>query len=76
MYAAPVGMLGLGDAIIVTEVRNLGSGECWVRLEKETAEKFAFSTVDGEVRIITIFFESYKTVTNSMSKGHISLLRS
>ena len=54
MYAAPVGMLGLGDAIIVTDVRNLGSGECWVRLEKETAEKFAFSTVDGEVCIIII----------------------
>ena len=52
MYAAPIGMLSLGDAIIVTDVRNLGSGECWVRLEKETAEKFAFSTVDGEVCII------------------------
>ena len=54
MYAAPIGMLSLGDAIIVTDVRNLGSGECWVRLEKETAEKFAFSTVDGEVGIIII----------------------
>merc|ERR1719264_1214485 len=49
MYAAPIGMLSLGDPIIVTEVRNLGSGECWVRLEKEIAEKFAFSTVNGEV---------------------------
>ena len=44
MYAAPVGMLGLGDVIIVTDVRNLGWGECWVRLEKETTEKCAFAT--------------------------------
>ena len=54
MYTAPVGMLGLEDANIVTDVRNLGSGECWVRLEKETAEKFAFNTVDSEVCIIII----------------------
>ena len=49
MYAAPVGMLSLGDNLLVAEVRDLGSGECWVRLEKESGAKYAFAKVEGEV---------------------------
>ena len=49
LYAAPVGKLSLGDAIMVCEVKELGSGECWVRLDKETADKFSFAAADGDV---------------------------
>ena len=49
MYAAAVGILAMGDNILVSDVRELGSGECWVRLDKENAEKFAYGLVDGEV---------------------------
>ena len=49
LYAPPIGMLSLGDNIRVTDVRELGSGECWVKLEKEIGEKFSFGPNDGEV---------------------------
>ena len=49
MYAAPIGMLSLGDNIRVIDVRELGSGECWVKLEKENGEKFSFGPIDGDI---------------------------
>jgi len=49
LYSAPVGMLSLGDNISVSEVKEFGSGECWVKLDKETAEKYSFGAGDGEV---------------------------
>ena len=49
MQAAPVGMLGLGDNITIAEVKEVGAGEVWVRLDKETAEKYSFGAADGEV---------------------------
>merc|ERR1719186_718610 len=49
MYSAPVGMLSLGDNITVSEVKEFGSGECWVKLDKETSDKFSFGAGDGEV---------------------------
>jgi len=49
LYSAPVGMLSLGDNITVSEVKEFGSGECWVKLDKETAEKYSFGAGDGEV---------------------------
>ena len=49
LYAAPIGILALGDSVLVAEVREMGSGECWVRLDSSVAEKFAYGIVDGEV---------------------------
>ena len=49
MQAAPVGMLSLGDNVTVAEVKEVGAGEVWVRLDKDNAEKFSLGAADGEV---------------------------
>ena len=49
LNAAPVGMLSLGDNIIVTEVKETASGECWVKFDRDSAEKYCFGMMDGDV---------------------------
>ena len=49
LSAAPVGILSLGDNIIVNEVREHPSGECWVKFDKDSAEKYCFGMIDGDV---------------------------
>jgi hypothetical protein len=49
LNAAAVGMLSLGDNVMVTEVLECAGGECWVRLDRDQVEKFCFGVVDGEV---------------------------
>ena len=49
LNAVPVGMLSLGDNIIVTEVKESASGECWVKFDRDSAEKFCFGMMDGDV---------------------------
>ena len=51
LNASAIGMLNLGDSVLVTEVQEVvgGGGECWVRLDRDSVEKFCFGVVDGEV---------------------------
>ena len=49
LNAVPVGMLSLGDNIIVTEVQESGAGECWVKFDRDSAEKYCFGMMDGDV---------------------------
>jgi len=39
----------LGDNVTVAEVKEVGAGEVWVRLDKDHAEKFSLGAADGEV---------------------------
>ena len=47
--AAPVGMLSLGDNIMVEQVKESAAGECWVKFERDSAEKYCFGMMDGDV---------------------------
>jgi hypothetical protein len=49
LNAAAIGMLSLGDNVMVAEVLEGASGECWVRLERDSVDKFCFGMVDGEI---------------------------
>ena len=49
LNAVPIGMLSLNDNITVCDVKDTPAGECWVKIERDSAEKFCFGMVDGDL---------------------------
>lgn len=49
LNAVPIGILSLGDNIMVYDVKDTPSGECWVKIERDSAEKYCFGMVDGDL---------------------------
>ena len=49
LNAVPIGILSLGDNVLVCNVKETPSGECWVKIERDSAEKYCFGMVDGDL---------------------------
>lgn len=52
MTASPIGILNLGDIVMVSQVKEI-NGEIWVRLDQEAAERHCFVN-DGDAWSIAL----------------------